>query len=114
MSSEPKLSARAARQRGHGERECLQHLAAHSIPEGRLFGTDSNPRLYYRAMVVTQRTELGRIRLLYFLTLILATVAIVASISLYSRAEETLRLGLVALGLIGFLALALALLQLYA
>lgn len=64
-------------------------------------------------MVVQQRTELGRTRLLYFLTLILATVAIVSAIALYSRVDETLRIGLVLLGLIGLLALGLGLLQIY-
>jgi hypothetical protein len=65
-------------------------------------------------MVVQQRTELGRIRLLYFLTLILATVAVVSAIILYSRVADTLRIGLVLIGVIGFVALALALLQLFA
>jgi hypothetical protein len=64
-------------------------------------------------MVVQQRTELGRIRLLYFLTLILATVTIVLAISLYSRVTETLQVGLIVLGLIGLLALGLALLLIF-
>lgn len=65
-------------------------------------------------MVVQQRTELGRIRLLYFLTLILATSALVTSIAFYSDAGETLRAGLVALGVVALVALVLAFLQLYA
>jgi hypothetical protein len=71
-------------------------------------------QIYYRAMVVQQRTELGRTRLLYFLTIILATTALVSAVSLYSRAAETARIGLVLLGFVGFAALVLALLQLYA
>ena len=64
-------------------------------------------------MVVQQRTELGRIRFLYFLTLILATSAVVTSITLYSQASETLRIALAVLGAIGLVALFLTLLQLY-
>lgn len=64
-------------------------------------------------MVVLQRTELGRMRLLFLLTIILSTAALVASLSLYSQAGENLRLVLIVLGGVGLLALALALLQLY-
>jgi hypothetical protein len=64
-------------------------------------------------MVVQQRTELGRIRLLYFLTLVLAASALVTSIALYSDAGENMRVGLLALGAVGLLALVLALLQLF-
>jgi hypothetical protein len=64
-------------------------------------------------MVVLQRTELGRMRLLFLLTIILSTAALVASLSLYSQAGENLRLVLILLGAVGLLALALALLQLY-
>lgn len=64
-------------------------------------------------MVVQQRSEIGRIRLLYFLTLILSASAIVTSISLYSTASETLQLGLLVLGSAGLVALVLALVQLY-
>lgn len=64
-------------------------------------------------MVVLQRTELGRIRLLYFLTIVLAVAALVSVVALYSQAGETLRLGLILLGIVGFAALVLALLQLY-
>jgi len=64
-------------------------------------------------MVVQQRTELGRIRFLYFLTLILATSAVVTSITLYSQASETLRIAMVALGAVGLIALFMTLLQLY-
>ncbi len=64
-------------------------------------------------MVVLQRTELGRIRLLYFLTIILATAAIVTVVSLYSQAGDSLRIALVLLGIVGVLALGLSLLQFY-
>lgn len=65
-------------------------------------------------MVVQQRTELGRIRLLYFLTVVLAVSTLVTSLTLYSAAGENLRLALGFLGVVAILALALALLQLYA
>jgi hypothetical protein len=64
-------------------------------------------------MVVQQRTELGRIRFLYFLTLVLATSAVVTAVTLYSEASENLRIALVALGAVGLVALVMALLQLY-
>jgi hypothetical protein len=64
-------------------------------------------------MVVQQRTELGRIRFLYFLTILLATSAVVTAATLYSAASENLRIALVALGAVGFVAVILALLQLY-
>jgi hypothetical protein len=64
-------------------------------------------------MVVLQRTELGRMRLLFLLTIVLATTALVASVTLYSQASETMRLALAVLGVVGLLALALALLQLF-
>src|SRR5678815_2074633 len=70
-------------------------------------------RVYYSAMVVQQRTELGRIRFLYFLTLVLATSAVVTAVTLYSDASENLRIALVALGAVGLVALVLTLLQLY-
>jgi hypothetical protein len=70
-------------------------------------------RVYYSAMVVLQRTELGRMRLLFLLTIVLATTALVASVTLYSQAGENMRLALAALGAVGLLALALALLQLF-
>ena len=65
-------------------------------------------------MVVQQRTELGRIRLLYFLTLVLASASVVASAILYPQAGQNLRAALVVFGGVGFVALVLALLQLYA
>jgi|SRR5436190_6361110 len=65
-------------------------------------------------MVVLQRTELGRIRLLYFLTIILATTALVSVVSLYSRVGDSVRIGLALLGVVALAALLLALLQIYA
>lgn len=64
-------------------------------------------------MVVQQRTEIGRIRLLVFLTIALASTAIVASVMLYSQASDNLRIAILLLGGVGVLALALSLLQLY-
>lgn len=64
-------------------------------------------------MVVQQRTELGRIRLLYFLTIILATTALVSVVSLFSQATEAVRLGLLVLGAVALLALFLSLLLAY-
>lgn len=70
--------------------------------------------IYCCPMVVQQRTELGRTRLLYFLTLALATTSLVTAVGLYSQAGDTLRLGLVVLGAVALAALLLALLQIYA
>jgi hypothetical protein len=64
-------------------------------------------------MVVLQRTELGRMRLLFLLTIVLSTTAIVASVTLYSQAGDNMRLALAVLGAVGLLALALALLQIF-
>jgi hypothetical protein len=64
-------------------------------------------------MVVQQRTELGRTRLLYFLTIILATTGLVAAVGLYSQVSETARLGLILLAIVALAALSLALLLLY-
>jgi hypothetical protein len=64
-------------------------------------------------MVVQQRTELGRIRLLYFLTIILSTTALVSVASLFSQATEAVRLGLLVLGAVALLALLLSLLLAY-
>jgi len=70
-------------------------------------------RVYYSAMVVLQRTELGRMRLLFLLTIVLATTALVASVTLYSQASQNQRLALGLLGVAGLLALVLALVQLF-
>jgi hypothetical protein len=64
-------------------------------------------------MVVIQRTDLSRNRVIYFLTIILGVAAIVTAVSLYSRSSESARLGLIALGGIGLASLVLSLLQLY-
>lgn len=64
-------------------------------------------------MVVQQRTELGRIRLLYFLTIILSTTALVSVVTLFSQASEGVRLGLLVLGTVALLALILSLLLAY-
>jgi hypothetical protein len=64
-------------------------------------------------MVVLQRTEMGRMRLLFLLTVALALASLIASVVLYSQASETLRFVLILLGAGGFVALLLAILQLY-
>jgi len=64
-------------------------------------------------MVVLPRTELGRIRLLSFLTIILATTALVSVVILYAQAGDTVRLGLAVLGIVALVALVLALLLVY-
>ena len=63
-------------------------------------------------MVVQQRTELGRIRLLYVLTIVLAISALVTSVTLFSAAGENFRLVLGLLGVVALLAFVLALLLL--
>jgi hypothetical protein len=65
-------------------------------------------------MVVLQRTEIGRIRILYFLSIVLGTTAVVTAATLYSQVSETSQLALVLLGIIGLAAVVLSLLQLYA
>jgi hypothetical protein len=64
-------------------------------------------------MVVQQRTELGRIRLLYFLSIILATTSLVAVFLLYPQADDSVRMGLAVLGGVALVALVLALLLVY-
>ena len=65
-------------------------------------------------MVILQRTELSRNRLLYFLTLILSVAAIVIAASFYSESNDGLKAVLLILALIGAAALILSLIQLYA
>ena len=64
-------------------------------------------------MIVLQRTELGRIRLLVILTLILSLAAVITAFRFYSQATEGVRFGLIVLGALGLIALVLSLLQLY-
>ena len=65
-------------------------------------------------MVVQQRTELGRIRILYYFTIVLAVTTLVSVARSYSQATDAVRLGLILLGVVAFAALVLALLQWYA
>ena len=65
-------------------------------------------------MVVLQRSELGRNRLIYFLAVILSMAALVTAVSLYSESSETVQWVLAFLGLVAFVALALSFVQLYA
>jgi hypothetical protein len=64
-------------------------------------------------MVVLQRSELNRNRLIYFLTIILSVAALVASVMLYSQSTETVRTALILLGLIALAALLLSSIQLF-
>jgi hypothetical protein len=61
-----------------------------------------------------QRTEIGRVRILYFLSIILGTTAVVTAWTLYSQVSENSQLALVLLGIIGLAAVVLSLIQLYA
>ena len=65
-------------------------------------------------MVVLQRSEVSRNRLLYFLTIILSVAALVAEVSLYSGATQPVQLSLVFLGVIALAAVAVSFMQLLA
>jgi hypothetical protein len=65
-------------------------------------------------MVVLQRSELARNRVIYFLTIVLSGAALVAAISLYSQTSQILDMGLIVLGLVAVAALVLSLIQLFA
>ena len=64
-------------------------------------------------MVVLQRTDLNRNRLLYFLTIVLALTTIVTAASLYSQSADIMRAVLIILAVAGVVALALSLIQLF-
>lgn len=64
-------------------------------------------------MVILQRTEIGRNRLLVLLSLLLAITGLIVTATLFSSAGENLRVGLVGLGLVSLVVLGLGLLQLY-
>jgi hypothetical protein len=66
-------------------------------------------------MVVLQRTELRRNRLIYFLTIVLAISSMTVAVSLYSQStSDIVHAALVILAGIGILSLILCLIQLYA
>jgi len=65
-------------------------------------------------MVVLQRNEVRRSRIIFFLTLILSAVTLVGTAINFSRASEPARLFLVLLALLAITAVVLCLLQLYA
>src|SRR5437763_310203 len=64
-------------------------------------------------MVIQQRTELRRNRILYVLSLILAAAVLTGVILQYSGAPQILQVVLVLLGLASIVTIALALVQLY-
>ena len=65
-------------------------------------------------MVVLQRTDLSRNRLLYFLTIILGMASIVTAAALYAQSTDLVRAALLILAGVGVAALILCLIQLYA
>ena len=65
-------------------------------------------------MVIQQRTELRRNRILYFLSIILAVVVLTGVILQYPQAAQALQVVLFLLGLAALAAIGLALAQLYA
>jgi len=65
-------------------------------------------------MVVLQRTDLGRNRLLYFLTIVLAMASIVTAASLYAQSSDIMRAVLLISAGVGVVAISLWPIQLYA
>jgi hypothetical protein len=65
-------------------------------------------------MVVLQRTDLSRNRLIYFLTIILAMAALVTAVSLYSESTQSVQLALGLIALVAIAALVLSFIQLFA
>lgn len=64
-------------------------------------------------MVIQQRTDLNRNRILYVLSLILAVAVLGGVISQYSQVSQTIQAGLLVLGLAALVTVVLALIQLY-
>jgi hypothetical protein len=64
-------------------------------------------------MVILQRNEVSRIRLVLFLSVILSVAAMAAAILNFSQASQPVQIGLVLLSVIAALALVVSLLQLY-
>ena len=64
-------------------------------------------------MVVLQRNEVSRSRLLFFLTIILAAFTLIAVVLNFSRASQPAQLALVPLGAVAVIAIFLSFLQLY-
>jgi hypothetical protein len=65
-------------------------------------------------MVVLQRSDLGRIRLIYFFAIVLSVAAIVVAATNYSTSSETVRLALAVWALIAAITLGLCAIQLAA
>src|SRR5437868_6926629 len=64
-------------------------------------------------MVIQQRTDVSRNRILYFLTLILASAILVEAFARYSQVSPTAQLLFLLLGASAFAAIVLALVQIY-
>jgi hypothetical protein len=64
-------------------------------------------------MVILQRNEVSRIRLVLFLTLILSVATLTVALLNFSQASQPVQAGLVLLGAVAALALLVSLLQLY-
>jgi hypothetical protein len=64
-------------------------------------------------MVVMQRNEVSRNRLIFFLAIVLSVISLIAILLNFSEASQTAQLGLVVLAAAAVLALALSFLQLY-
>jgi hypothetical protein len=63
-------------------------------------------------MVIQSRTDIGRNRLLYFLTFILSVGALFTSISQYSQSSDPARVALLILGAAGVVAVIISVIQL--
>ena len=65
-------------------------------------------------MVIQQRTEISRNRILYILTIILSLAVLIGVVANYSTASELMKAMLVLLGIVALAAAAIALIQLFA
>jgi hypothetical protein len=65
------------------------------------------------AMVILQRNEVSRNRLVFFLTIVLSIICLIAVFLNFSEASQAAQLGLAALGVAAAVALVLSVLQLY-
>jgi hypothetical protein len=64
-------------------------------------------------MVILQRNEVSRNRLVFFLTIVLCVISLIAIFVNFSEASQPAQIGLVVLGVLALAALALSALQLY-
>jgi hypothetical protein len=90
----------------------------HTVPERSEWGNVGRAVAYVvaynlRAMVIQQRTELARNRILYILCLVLAVAALIGVVSLYSSSGQTTQLLLMLVALAAIAAIGLVVVQLY-